>query len=50
MLLAALIGAVTGSELAVRRLAPLTLRRLLGVVLVIAGAKLIAPLDINTPT
>lgn len=42
LMVAALIGAVIGSELAVRRLAPLTLRRLLGVVLVIAGAKLIA--------
>ena len=40
MMLAALLGAVIGSELAVRRLAPVTLRRLLGVVLVIAGVKL----------
>mgnify|MGYP000014578724 CR=1 FL=1 len=42
LMLAALIGAMIGSELAVRRLAPVTLRRLLGAVLVIAGAKLIA--------
>jgi hypothetical protein len=41
LMLAALAGAVIGSELAVRRLAPLTLRRVLGVVLVIAGAKLL---------
>lgn len=39
--LAALAGAVIGSEFAVRRLAPVTLRKLLGVVLVIAGAKLL---------
>jgi uncharacterized protein len=41
LIVAALAGAVVGSELAVRRLAPATLRRLLGVVLVIAGAKLL---------
>jgi uncharacterized membrane protein YfcA len=41
LMLAALAGAVFGSELAVRRLAPLTLRRVLGVVLVIAGTKLL---------
>jgi len=41
LMLAALAGALIGSELAVRRLAPLTLRRVLGVVLVIAGAKLL---------
>ena len=41
LMLAALAGAVIGSELAVRRLAPLTLRRVLGVVLVIAGTKLL---------
>jgi len=41
LMLAALAGAVIGSELAVRRLAPVTLRRVLGVVLVIAGAKLL---------
>jgi uncharacterized membrane protein YfcA len=41
LMLAALAGAMIGSELAVRRLAPVTLRRLLGVVLVIAGAKLL---------
>ncbi len=39
--IAALVGAVVGSELAVRRLAPLVLRQLLGVVLVIAGAKML---------
>ena len=42
LMLAALAGALIGSELAVRRLAPVTLRRVLGVVLVIAGAKLLA--------
>jgi hypothetical protein len=41
LMLASLAGAVIGSELAVRRLAPVTLRRVLGVVLVIAGAKLL---------
>ena len=41
LMFAALIGALIGSELAVRRLAPVTLRRLLGVVLVIAGVKLL---------
>ncbi len=41
LVLAALAGAVVGSELAVRRLAPVTLRRVLGVVLVIAGVKLL---------
>ena len=41
LMLAALAGALIGSELAVRRLAPVTLRRVLGVVLVIAGAKLL---------
>lgn len=41
LVLAALAGAVIGSELAVRRLAPVTLRRVLGVVLVIAGTKLL---------
>lgn len=40
LMLAALAGAVIGSELAVRRLAPVTLRRVLGVVLVIAAAKM----------
>ncbi len=38
--LVALIGGVVGSELAVRRLAPARLRKVLGVVLVIAGAKM----------
>lgn len=41
LMLAALAGAVIGSELAVRRLAPVTLRRVLGIVLVIAGTKLL---------
>lgn len=41
-MLAAFLGGVIGSELAVRRLAPLQLKKLLGVVLVIAGAKMIA--------
>ena len=41
LMLAALIGALIGSELAVRRMAPVALRRVLGVVLVIAGAKLL---------
>lgn len=41
LMFAALAGAVVGSELAVRRLAPLTLRRVLGVVLVIASIKLV---------
>lgn len=40
MMLAALAGAVVGSELAVRRLAPARLRQLLGVVLVIAAVKM----------
>lgn len=40
MMLAAFAGAVVGSELAVRRLAPVRLRQLLGVVLVIAAVKL----------
>lgn len=42
LMLAALAGAAIGSELAVRRLAPAILRRVLGVVLVIAGVKLLA--------
>jgi len=41
LMLAALIGALIGSELAIRRMAPVALRRVLGVVLVIAGAKLL---------
>jgi hypothetical protein len=40
MVLAALAGGALGSELAVRRLAPVKLRRLLGVVLMIASAKM----------
>ena len=43
MVLAALGGAVVGSELAVRRLAPVRLRQLLGIVLVIAAVKMILP-------
>ncbi len=39
--LAALLGAVVGAELAVRRLAPPLLRQLLGVVLVVAGVKML---------
>jgi uncharacterized membrane protein YfcA len=39
--IAAVVGAVVGSELGRRRLATLTLRRLLSVVLIIAGLKLI---------
>ena len=42
LILAALAGGVAGSELAVRRLAPVQLKKLLGVVLIIAGAKMIA--------
>ncbi len=41
MMLAALGGALVGSELAVRRLAPVRLRQLLGVVLVIAAIKML---------
>jgi uncharacterized protein len=41
MVLAALGGAIVGSELAVRRLAPVRLRQLLGVVLVIAAVKMV---------
>jgi uncharacterized membrane protein YfcA len=40
MTLAALGGAVVGSELAVRRLAPVRLRQLLGVVLIVAAIKM----------
>jgi uncharacterized membrane protein YfcA len=40
MMLAALGGALVGSELAVRRLAPVRLRQLLGVVLAIAAIKM----------
>ncbi len=39
--IAALMGAIVGAELAVRRLAPPILRQLLGVVLVIAGIKMV---------
>lgn len=38
---AAALGGLVGSEMGVRRMAEVTLRRLLGVVLVIAGLKLI---------
>jgi hypothetical protein len=41
MMLAAVGGAIVGSELAVRRLAPVRLRQLLGVVLVIAAVKMV---------
>jgi hypothetical protein len=41
LMLAALAGALIGSELAVRRLAPATLRQVLGVVLVIAAGKML---------
>lgn len=41
MMLAALGGALVGSELAVRRLAPVRLRQLLGVVLIIAAVKMV---------
>lgn len=41
MVLAALAGGMIGAELAVRRLAPIKLRRLLGVVLVIAAVKML---------
>src|SRR3989338_8943117 len=40
MVFAALAGGVVGAELAVRRLAPVRLRQLLGVVLIIAAAKM----------
>ncbi len=39
-MIAALAGGLIGAELAVRRLAPVTLKKLLGVVLVIAGLKM----------
>jgi uncharacterized protein len=39
--LAAVLGGIVGSEVGVRRLAEVTLRRLLGLVLAIAGLKLI---------
>lgn len=42
MVFAALGGAVIGTELAVRRLAPLKLRKLLGIVLAIAALKMLA--------
>ena len=37
----ALLGAILGSELAVRRLSPVMLRKLLGIVLLIAGIKMV---------
>jgi uncharacterized protein len=42
LVVAALGGGLIGSELAVRRAAPATLKRVLGVVLVIAGVKMLA--------
>ncbi len=42
MVLATLGGAVIGTELAVRRLAPIKLRKLLGLVLAIAALKMLA--------
>lgn len=42
LVVTALIGGVIGSELCVRRLAPNQLRKVLGIVLLIAGAKMIA--------
>lgn len=41
LVVAALIGGVVGSELAVRRLAPVQLKKLLALVLVIAGGKML---------
>jgi len=41
MVICALLGALLGSELAVRRAAPALLRRLLGLVLIVAGMKMI---------
>jgi uncharacterized membrane protein YfcA len=38
---AALVGGLIGSELGSRRLAPMTMRRLLAVVLVVAGVKML---------
>jgi len=40
---AALVGGLIGSELGSRRLAPMTMRRLLAVVLVVAGVKMLLP-------
>ena len=48
---AALMGGLLGSELGSRRLAPMTMRRLLAVVLVVAGVKMLvvnAKLTSNT--
>jgi len=42
LVIAALVGGVIGSELGVRKLAPLKLRRMLAMVLVVAGIKMIA--------
>jgi uncharacterized membrane protein YfcA len=36
-----LVGGLIGSELGSRRLAPMTMRRLLAVVLVVAGVKML---------
>jgi uncharacterized membrane protein YfcA len=38
---AALLGGIIGAELGSRRLAPLTMRRLLSVVLIVAGVKML---------
>lgn len=38
---AAVVGAAIGSELAVRRLSPMLLRKVLGIVLIVAGAKML---------
>jgi uncharacterized membrane protein YfcA len=40
---AALVGGVIGAELGSRRLAPMTMRRMLAVVLVVAGGKMLLP-------
>lgn len=42
LVVTAFVGALIGSEFGVRQLAPLRLRRVLGIVLLIAGAKMIA--------
>ena len=42
LVIAALVGAIIGSELCVRRLAPNQLRKILAIVLAIAGTKMIA--------
>lgn len=42
LVIVAVLGALVGSELGARRIAPVALRKVLGVVLAIAGAKMIA--------